>query len=127
MLISDRVMHHLSLFLLRNRSLNKVARHDDHVQMLFGLEQGLGHVFDRALVRWCGLHQHSRARGLLQLTKLRLKRMVVMEEFDNVVIVFDEIVKVVKRVVIRVRWFFVTSLLSFRRSKHVLDKQVQVV
>ncbi len=50
-----------------------------------------------------------------------------MENFDNAVAVLDEIVKVVERVAIRVRWFCVATLLGFRRSEHVLDKQVQAV
>jgi hypothetical protein len=50
-----------------------------------------------------------------------------MEEFDNIVAVLDEIVKVVERVAIRVCWFCVATLLGFRHSKHVLDKQMQVV
>ncbi|CAM6073068.1 unnamed protein product [Sphagnum tenellum] len=84
-----------------DHSLNEVARRDDRVQMLLGLEQGLGHVFNRAPARWCGLHQRSHARGLLQLTKLRLRCVVVMEEFDNTVAIFNEIVNVVERVAVK--------------------------
>jgi hypothetical protein len=95
--------------------------------MLLRLEQGLGHVFDGAPTRKCGLHQCSRVCGLLQLTKLRLRHMVVMEEFNNVIAVPNEIVKVVEQVVVRVRWFCVATLLGFRCFEHVLDKQVQVM
>ncbi len=47
-----------------------------------------------------------------------------MEGFDNVIVVLDEIVKVVERVAIKVHWFCVTTLIGFRHSKHVIDKQV---
>lgn len=92
--------------------------------MLLGLEQGLDHVFDHAPARQCGLHQRLCARGLLQLIKLRLRRVVVMEEFDNAVAVLNEIVKVVERVAVRVRWFCVATLLGFCCSEHILEKQM---
>ncbi|CAM6025352.1 unnamed protein product [Sphagnum balticum] len=95
--------------------------------MLLRLEQGLGHVFNGAPMRRCGLHQRSHARGLLQFTKLHLRRVVVMEEFDNTVAILDEIVKVIERVAVKVRWFYVATLLGFRRSEHILDKQVQAM
>jgi hypothetical protein len=64
--------------------------------MVLGLEQGLGHVFDYALACQCGFHQRSCAHGLLQLTKLHPRRVVVLEKVDNVVVVLDEIMKVVE-------------------------------
>ncbi len=52
---------------------------------------------------------------------------MVMEKFDNIVAVPDEIVKVIEQVPVRVRWFYVATLLGFRCSKHVLDKQMQAM
>ncbi len=50
-----------------------------------------------------------------------------MEEFDNVIAILDEIVNVVKRVAVRVRWFCVATFLGFCHFEHVLDKQMQPV
>jgi hypothetical protein len=47
-----------------------------------------------------------------------------MEEFDNAVAVLNEIVKVVERVAVRVRWFCVATLLGFCCSEHILEKQM---